>query len=204
MNGLHEGRVEARLERARGYLKRGEGLAAAGAYADYLEEVPADPVVTVEQARALVMAGLVDQATEQYRRAYREAVAAGRWDLGLETLAEGRRCRPGLDLTVDELAQAAHQAERAGALELARCLYMDLVQKGSRHPAVNRAWVRLLLLLHADPQRRAEAGDWLERARLTLPPGAWRDYLETAFTPAPAGRADLATSPAGRPGGPGA
>ena len=79
----------------------------------------------------------------------------------------------------------------------------DLVLGGGRHPDRDRAWVRLVLLLHADADRREEAAAWLERARRELPPGAWRDYLEREFSLAPTDRAGGAPEPAGPAPAPG-
>ncbi len=203
MGGLREGRAEACLQRARRYLARGQALAAAGAYAEHLEQVPATPDIQREHARALVMAGLPSEAAGRYREAFRGSVAARRWDLALDTLAEARRCQRGLGLTRDELAAAAHAAEKAGDRELALSLYQDLVLLPGEHPVCNRAWVRLLLLLHEEPGRRGEADSWLARAREDLPAGAWRDYLEQAFNLRPAGDAATRARLAGNPGAPG-
>jgi membrane associated rhomboid family serine protease len=181
MGGVREGRAEAILMQARRYLARGEGMAAAGAYSEYQECMPSDltePSVITEEARALLMAGLQDQSAVAYRRAHRLAVSLRRWDLALEVLAEGRRCQPGLGLSGDELASAAHRAEKTANWTLAIWIYQDLVQSYRDHPACNRAWVRLLLLLQDAPDRKIEAMQWLEKARRILPPGAWRDHLE--------------------------
>jgi membrane associated rhomboid family serine protease len=204
MGGVRDGRAESTLQRARAYLARGEGLAAAGAYVEYRELAPSDRTAAREHARALVMAGRTDEAAGLYRESFREAAAAGRWDQALDILEEGRRCGHALGLSRDELAAAAHRAEKAGDQELALWIYEVLVLKAGDHPASNRAWVRLLMLLHDDPGRRAEAGQWLEVARRTLPPGAWRDYLERTFSPRPAARAALGADPAGVRPGPGA
>lgn len=195
MRGQAEARAESSLLQARRYLSRGQGLAAVGAYANYLQSAPDDLDAACEQVRALVMAGLTDEAVAGYRALYRRAANVGRWDLALPILAEGRRARRDLGLSVEELAAAAHQAEKAAERTLALHLYTELVQKDDAHPLVARAWIRLLLLLHADPRRCAELGDWLQRARRTLPPGPWREYLEQTFSPAPAGRAGPAADP---------
>jgi membrane associated rhomboid family serine protease len=195
LGGLREGRAEATLARARRYLAQGEAWAAAGEYSEYLGEGPAEPEVELERARALVMAGVREEAQETYRRVYRAAARARRWNLALEALSEGRRCLPGLGLERSELATAAHRAEKIGDRDLAAKIYQDLVLKGGRHPDRDRAWVRLVLLLHADPGRREEAAEWLERARQELPPGAWRDYLEREFSPAPASRGGDGSAP---------
>ncbi len=195
MGGRGEAAAESSLLRARRYLQDGQALAAAGAYADYLASAPDDLQAAGEQARALAMAGLQGQAVEAYRALYDRAAGAGRWDIALATLAEGRRAMPGLGLSVEALAAAAHRAEKSGDQELALHVYTDLVQKGCHHPAVSRAWVRLLLLLHADERRRADLDAWLERARHELPAGPWRDYLDQTFTPV---RPDRATPAAGR------
>lgn len=197
LGGVREGRAEAALQRARRYLDRGEGLAASGAFAEHLALAPPEAGVVREYARALVMAGEVDAAAERYREAFRQAGAERRWDRALDILAEGRRCRRGLGLDKDELAFAAHQAEKAGDRGLALCLYQDLVLPPGDHPASNRAWVRLLMLLHATPERRRETQEWLDRARQVLPPGAWREYLEWRFTPQSAGCGQQAADPAG-------
>ena len=195
LGGLAEGRTEAVLARGRRYLEQGEGWAAAGEFTEYLEQGAGDLQVRLEQARALVMAGVLDQAQVIYRDVHRRAAAAGRWDLALETLAEGRRCRTGLGLTGEELAAAAHRAEKIGDTDLATRIYQDLVLDGVAHPQRDRAWVRLILLLHADPLRQSDAREWLERARHELPPGGWRDYLEREFNLSPGDRA--AAQPAG-------
>ena len=62
MGGLSQGRAESRLARARRYVERGQGWAAAGAYTEYLEQVADDLPVYLEQARALVLAGAGNQA----------------------------------------------------------------------------------------------------------------------------------------------
>jgi len=178
LGGVGEGRAESHLARARRYLRRGEGWAAAGAFTEYLEQAEADPVVQVEQARALTMAGAVPQALESYRQGLRQAASGGRWDLALEAYVEGRRGRPGLGLEADELAAVAHRAEKAGRHDVASTAYRDLILHDRDHPAVPRAWVRLVLLLHADTARHEDASEWLERARAALGPGAWRDYLD--------------------------
>ena len=185
LGGLAEGRTEAALARGRRYLEQGEGWAAVGEFTEYLEQGSGDLQVRLEQARALVMAGVLGQAQIIYRDVHRQAAAAGRWDLALDTLAEGRRCRTGLGLSVEELAAAAHQAEKNGDTDLATRVYQDLVLSGKVHPQRDRAWVRLILLLHADPGRLDEAEEWLERARHELPSGGWRDYLEREFNLAP-------------------
>ena len=204
LGGLTEGRAESRLARARRYLERGEGWAAAGAYTEYLERKPDDLPVYLERARALILAGASDKAVPVYQHHFRSCVRAGRWDLALDTLAEGRRCRVGAGLTLTELADAAHRAEKVGRRDLATAIYMDLVLRGGRDPVRDRAWVRLVLLLHADPRRQAEATEWLDRARRELEPGAWRDYLEREFSPRSGCRADPATAPAGPLPAPGA
>jgi hypothetical protein len=196
LGGLGAGRVEAGLARARRYLARGEAWAATGEYTAYLEQAAGEPEVRLEQARALVMAGVGDQAPDIYRGVHRRAVAAGEWGRALAALAEGRRCLPGLGLETAELATAAHRAEKIGDLDLAAKIYQDLVVRGGRHPDRDRAWVRLVLLLHADPRRREEAGDWLARARRDLPPGGWRDYLEREFSPSPGSGAADGSPPA--------
>ena len=198
LGGLAEGRTEAVLARGRRYLERGEGWAAAGEFTEYLEQESGNLQVRLEQARALVMAGVLDQAQTIYRDVYRRAAAAGRWDLALATLAEGRRCRNGLGLTVEELAAAAHWAEKNGDTDLATRIYQDLVLGGKLHPQRDRAWVRLILLLHADPVRQGEAEEWLERARHALPPGGWRDYLEREFNLSPGDRAIVSPASSGR------
>ncbi|MDY0109258.1 MAG: rhomboid family intramembrane serine protease [Candidatus Krumholzibacteria bacterium] len=202
LGGARDARAESRLLRARRYLAGGDGLAAAGAYADYLALQPGDLAAAAEQARALVMGGVAERAAAAYRDVFRRATAAGRWDLALATLAEGRRGGGGLGLDVDELAAAARESERAGDQDLALCLYMDLVQQGRAHPASDRAWVRLLLLLHADPARQAEARVWLARARQSLPAGAWRDYLEQTFRQPPDDRAQSAPDTRPQPAAP--
>jgi tetratricopeptide (TPR) repeat protein len=186
LGGVREARAESRLVRARRYLARGEGWAAAGAYSEYLAVTPGDAQARVERARALSMAGAVTDAQDVYRDALRQAADSGRWDQVLEMFTEARRGRQGAGLSREELARIAHVAEKAGRQGVAVLAYRDLVAGDARDPVVARAWVRLALLLHADPERRAEAADWLDRARRELPPGAWRDYLESAFSP-PAG-----------------
>jgi membrane associated rhomboid family serine protease len=182
LGGLGEGRSEALLLEGRRRLAAGEGWPAAGAFSEYLEAVPHDLEARLERARALLMTGDQTRPQSAYRDVHRRAVAAGRWDLALAALGEGWRLEPGLSLDRDELASAAQEADRAGQRDLAVAVYQTLVLRGERHPAVDRAWVRLVLLLHASPAREAEAAEWLERARRELPPGAWRDYLEGEFT----------------------
>jgi membrane associated rhomboid family serine protease len=167
LGGVGEARSETHLARARRHLERGDAWPAVGEYTDYLQDAPGD------LARP--------RAVDAYRDVYRRAVAVGDWDRALSTLAEGRHLTPGLALAPDEQAAAAQQADRAGRLDEAVRIYQDLVGRGLRHPAVDRAWVRLVLLLHARPETRAEAHDWLEAARRELPPGAWRDHLEREF-----------------------
>jgi len=203
LGGRVQGQADASLTRARRYLEAGQALAAAGAYAEYLERSPGDVGVTLEQARAMVMAGMRVRAVTLYQQVYRAGVAAGRWDLALEALAEGWRCAPALYLQTEELIMAAHRAEKAGRRDLAAQIYQTLVLGGRNHPAHERAWVRLVLLLHADPARREEARDWLARASREMPPGAWRDYLVREFTPRAAPGATPAAAPAARPAGPG-
>ncbi len=195
LGGLGEGRAESHLARARRYLRRGEGWAAAGAYTEYLEQAAGDPGVQVEQARALTMAGAVPQALESYRLGLRQAASGGRWDLALEAYVEGRRGRPGLGLEADELAAVAHRAEKAGRQDVALTAYRDLILHERSHPAVPRAWVRLVLLLHADPVLHEDAAAWLVRARAELGPGAWRDYLDRALIGPAAARGADATVP---------
>ncbi len=203
LGGVGEGRAESHLARARRYLRRGEGWAAAGEFTEYLEQAEPDPQVQVEQARALTMAGAVPQALESYRQGVRQAVRGGRWDLALEAYLEGRRGRPGLGLAADELAAVAHRAEKAGRQDVALRAYRDLILHDVSHPAVPRAWVRLVLLLHADPASRQEAAGWLERARDALGPGAWRDYLDRVFIAPATARAGGATVPSASRTGPG-
>jgi tetratricopeptide (TPR) repeat protein len=198
MGGLAEGRVEASLARARRYLRRGEAWAAVGEFTEHLARKPGSPAVRLEQARALIMAGVRDQAQVIYRDVHRQAARHGEWDVALAAFAEGRRSLPGLGLDASELARAAHRAEKVGDLDLATKIYQDLVTSGGRNPDRERGWVRLVLLLHADPRRQDEARDWLARARLDLPPGGWRDYLEREFNPSPGARAGAAPAPAAR------
>jgi membrane associated rhomboid family serine protease len=181
LGGVGEARSETHLARARRHLERGDAWPAVGEYTDYLQDAPGDLAARVERARALLLADARPRAVDAYRDVYRRAVAVGDWDRALSTLAEGRHLTPGLALAPDEQAAAAQQADRAGRLDEAVRIYQDLVGRGLRHPAVDRAWVRLVLLLHARPETRAEAHDWLEAARRELPPGAWRDHLEREF-----------------------
>ncbi|HOX26753.1 MAG TPA: rhomboid family intramembrane serine protease [Candidatus Krumholzibacteria bacterium] len=204
MGAVAEGRADARLAQARRYLESGQAMAAAGAFSEYLACVPDDLAASIERARALAMAGVRNPAAEVYRQTFRAAVAAGRWDLALEALAEGRRCLGGLSVTVDELVTAAHRADKAGRRDLAVDLYQDLALYGGDHPARQRAWVRLVVLLHADPACREGARAWLERAERELPAGAWRDYLMREFSRPPTTGAALAAGPAGTPAGPAA
>lgn len=198
-----EGKGEAKLMEARRHMDSGSAWPAVGALTEYLEREPDDLEARCELARALLMARVLPRAAATYREAYRRAVAGGRWDLALEYLAEGRRAAPGLNLTVDELGEAAQQADRAGQKRLAVDLYQDLVLKSGRHPVIDRGWVRLVLLLHGHPEWRDEAEQWLTRARRELPPGAWRDYLDREFMPPATGREGLTTAPASGRTGPG-
>ncbi len=196
LGGAGEGRVEASLARARRYLERGEAWAAVGEFTEYLQHAPGNPEIRLEYARGLVMAGVRDQAQIVYRQVFRDAVSRRSWNLALAALGEGRRCLPGLGLELAELSAAAHRAEKIGDVDLATKIYQDLVARGGRHPDRDRAWVRLVLLLHADPERRDEARDWLTRARQDLPPGGWRDYLEREFSLSPGDRAVAEPVPA--------
>jgi membrane associated rhomboid family serine protease len=203
LGGIGEGRAESRLATARRYLERGEGWAAVGAFTEYFELIDQDDDARVELARALLLTGPTGEAAAQYRAVYRRQVRAGRWDLALQTLAEGRRSQPGLGLDPGELADAAHHADKVGQRDLATHIYSDLVSQRSDHPACQRAWVRLVLLLHADPDRQEEAAQWLDQARRELPPGAWRDYLEREFSPRETPRAEPAATVAGPTPAPG-
>jgi len=203
LGGWRAGQVEAELARARRYLARGEGWAAAGAFTDYLEAAPDDLQARLEQARALTMAGAGNEASNAYRRTLRAAARAGRWDLALETYAEGRRGQSGLGLDADELSRLAHLAEKSDRRDLAAAAYQDLVLRQGDHPRLARAWVRLVLLLQADPHRRDEAQQWFERARRELPPGAWRDHLERLFSSPAGGHGAPGPDPSGAPLAPG-
>ena len=196
LGGWRDGRIEGRLATARRYLNKGEGWAAAGSYTEYLDDQPGDLEVRIELARAQAMTGELKQAESSYRDAYRAAVADGRWDLALEVVAEGRRCQAGLSLSVDELALAAHHADKIGNRDLAAKLLMDLVARNTPHPAKDRAWVRLVMLLHADDDRAEEAALWLEKARQDLRPGAWREYLDKEFSRGSAPREGAESDPA--------
>ncbi len=189
LGGAREGRTEASLLEARRHLEAGRGWPAAGAFTEYLDAVPDDLEAHIERARALLMVGSDAHPEAAYRDAHRRAVVAGRWDLALAALQESRRLQAGLGLGVDELGAAAQQADRAGDHDLAIALYQDLATSGRRHPVVDRAWVRLVLLLHARPERLDEAQEWIERARAAMPPGAWRDHLEREFKTRGDGRA---------------
>lgn len=182
LGGVREARGEAALLRARRHLSRAEGWPAVGAYTEYLETSPDDLSARLEQARAVAMTGPRSRPADQYRDTYRRAVAARRWDIALIALQEGRRLESGLGLRVEELAAAAQQADRTGDRSLAIMIYQDLVLGGRRHPAVDRAWVRLVLLLRSQPDGESDAELWCERALAVLPPGAWRDYLRAEFT----------------------
>jgi len=193
LGGRGEGKGEAKLLEARRHLDAGDGWPAVGAYTEYLEVAPDDVEARCELARALLLTPARPRATATYRDAYRQAVAAERWDLALEYLAEGRRAAPGLNLTIDELGAAAQQADRSGQLRMAVDLYQDLALRPGPHPVIDRGWVRLVMLLHGHPQWRLEAQQWLDRARREMSPGAWRDYLDKEFmdSSVPAGRREV-------------
>lgn len=199
LGGRGEGKTESRLLTARRHLEAGEGWPAVGAFTEYLEAVPSDLDARVELARSYLLADVRERALETYQRAYSQAAAGGRWDRALAVLGEAGRLEPGLGLRVDDLGQAAQQADRAGHHELAVALYQVLVRRPGRHPVIERAWVRLVLLLQADPQRQHDAAAWLERAAREMPPGAWRTYLEREFRVSAAPGAAPPPGPTGVP-----
>jgi membrane associated rhomboid family serine protease len=194
LGGVAEARAEASRDRGRRRLEQGRAWEAAGELADYLRHAPDDLEVRLEQARALVMAGAADEGGAMYRAVYRDAVGAERWDVALPVLAEGRRCRRGLDLTAEELVAAAHRAEKADDVSLAIRIYGDLLEGPTAAVAPPRAWIRLLTLLQGDPAQGDEAALWWDRARDALPEGPWRDYLEREFTVSPGAHAGPVTA----------
>lgn len=203
LGSVGEGRREAALLSGRRHLAQGAGWPAVGALTEYLQAEEDDLEARCELARAYLLANARPEALAEYRRAYRRAAAASRWDLALAILGEGRRLRPGLDLDPQELGTAAQQADRAGRLELAIGLYQDLTTHGAGHPVVDRAWVRLVMLLHSRPQWSDDAQHWLQAACRELPPGAWRDYLEREFTVRTAPDAATTLPQPGEPRAPG-
>jgi membrane associated rhomboid family serine protease len=66
---FREGRVDAFLQRAARYMKRGESYAAQGEYIRYLDHRPDDPGAHAGLARAAVVTGDGDVARKSYRKA---------------------------------------------------------------------------------------------------------------------------------------
>lgn len=201
LGGARDNRAEASLAAARNHLGNGRAWPAVGAYTEYLQQAPDDLSARLEQARAMMAAETGQQAQEAYREVYRRAIAEARWDRALDTLEEGRRLLPGLGLPIDDLASAAQQADRSGRTTLAIALYTDLVKYATGHPAVDRGWVRLVMLLHAAGTRDEEVAACLASARRHLPAGAWRDYLDREFSSSIASHADDVPAVAGPPRG---
>jgi membrane associated rhomboid family serine protease len=174
-------RADARLQRGRRYLERGEAYAAVGEISEYLQRRPGVVEAQLLLARSLRMAGRATDALVVYCDVFRELDQAGRLDAAVEVFTEARRGMPGAVFAPSDLARVAFLQEKqldyAGALTN----YVDLATGYPSHPQSDHALVRIVTLykgkLHSDDQAR----QWFQRAMDRLPPGAWRDFLAAEF-----------------------
>ncbi len=178
---LKAGRAEAARSRAHRYFKAGHFHAAAGAWSEFLIQVPDDFEARLELARSLKVSGQVDEAATLFRRGFRNLLAAGRVDEALAVYDEATRSELDLKLTPDDLGKVAifkeKQLDYSGALDAYRRLYETYPQ----HPQGQRALVRVIVLCHGKVGDAEAADRWLQEAWRCLPPGSWRSFLEREF-----------------------
>jgi membrane associated rhomboid family serine protease len=192
---LKAGRAEAAAARGRRYFRDGHYHAAAGAWTEVLARRPEQPEALAELARSQMVAGRPLDAKETWRRLWDLHRRERRVDEALKVYDEACRAGQAGMLSPVEMAEAARykelQLDYRGALDVYRRLY----ELHPHDPHGHRALVRIIVLCRGRAKDAAAAERWLAEAGRVLPPGPWREFLESEFSPA-AGSG--AAGPAGR------
>ncbi len=178
---LRAGKAEAAQIRARRYFDSGHFHAASGAWSEYLELVPGDWEARMEMGRALKVTGQVAESATIFRQGFRSMLSDGRADEALVLYDEATRSDLDLHLEPEDLARVAvlkeRQSDYHGALDAYRRLYESFPQ----HTEGQRALVRVIVLCHGKVADPVAAERWLHEARMHLPAGSWRGFLEREF-----------------------
>jgi len=181
LGGLHDGRSEAALARARRYFKAGHYHASVGAWCEYVVLEPGDWDARLEMARAMKLTGQMTESTAVFRAGFIHLMKVGRIDDALKINDEAQRAGVDLKLNPDQLNQVAlfkeKQLDYQGALDA----YRHLFEGHPEHPQGQRALVRVIVLYHGKVADPAAAKHWLDQAWHRLPPGTWRSFLESEF-----------------------
>jgi len=192
---LKAGRAEAAAARGRRYFRDGHYHAAAGAWTEVLARRPEEPEALAELARSQMVAGRPHEAKDTWRRLWDLHRRERRVDEALKVYDEACRAGQAGMLSPVEMAEAARykelQLDYRGALDVYRRLY----ELHPHDPQGHRALVRIIVLCRGRAQDAAAAERWLAEAGRALPPGPWREFLDSEFSPA-AGSG--AAGPAGR------
>jgi membrane associated rhomboid family serine protease len=178
---LKRGRAEAARARARRYFRAGHFHAAAGAWSEYIEQVPEDADARIELARTLQVAGQAGAAAAIFGRQHRRLMRSGDVARALELYDEAVRRELDLALGAQELSQVAIFKEKQLDYEGALAVYRRLYETYPRHPQGQRALVRVIVLCHGKVGDPDAARTWLDEAARRLPPGSWRDFLAREF-----------------------
>lgn len=178
----HEGHLENLLARGQRYMREGSFFPAAGEFARLLELKPDSTIGKLELARTMMLLQRQQEADRLYRGVFEQHQRSGDVDALLEDAAEWLRQTGPENLTPGELSRIAHYQElrldARGALET----YRKLHEAHPEDPLAQRALVRIVVLAAGRAREPEVADQYYGLAQESLPPGAWREFLEREFT----------------------
>jgi membrane associated rhomboid family serine protease len=178
---LEAGRTEAMGARARRYFGDGQFYAAVGAWTEYMERSAQDLAARLDLARAQKLCFQEGESLGNFRQVFHVLLEDGRIPEALEVYDEASRGRGGHWLSPADLAKVAYYKEKQLDYRGALNAYRQLHEAYPDHPEGQRALVRVIVLYHGKVADVQEARKWLRRAWYQMPPGSWREYLESEF-----------------------
>ena len=169
------------LMAGRRHLRRGEALAAVGAFERYLEAVAHDDEARLELARARRVAGQVAEAARTYRRVARTALREDRLAEACDVYSEARRGDSSFHLDTAEQRRVAHFLEKLGRDREAVTAYLDLYRFDRDHPDALHALARAGTLMITRLRRGEEGLELFERALDEFPDHPMQGWLEREY-----------------------